>query len=215
MLEFAPAKKVETNGKDSGMSDRHIRAALRKRLDFLHQFDQSALVIEELGLCEGVARVDIAVINGSIEGYEIKSERDTLYRLPGQIQIYNKTLNKVTIVSGAQHINKVIDLVPDWWGVEEVALEDGKVSFNVRRKPSTNPKVDPYSVVQLLWRDEAIEVLKDLGLSKGMLTKPRTALWSKLAENLSVEELCSIIRERILSRGNWRASAATAGDVLW
>ncbi|MDQ3817216.1 MAG: sce7726 family protein [Acidobacteriota bacterium] len=214
MLKSTPARTLGVDGKVSEMCDRDIRLALRKRLDLAHQCEQSTLVIEELGLCEGAARVDIAVINGSIEGYEIKSERDTLYRLRGQVEIYNKTLNKVTIVAGTQHIKRVAELVPDWWGVEEVSFENGDVAFHPRRKPSLNPCVDPHSVVQLLWREEAIEVLKDLGLSKGVLTKPRAAIWSKLADSLSVEELCSVIRECMLSRGDWRSSADAVRELL-
>lgn len=214
MLKSAPARTLKADGKASEMCDRDIRLALRKRLDVAHQYDQNTLVIEELGLCEGAARVDIAVINGSIEGYEIKSERDTLYRLRGQVEIYNKTLNKVTIVAGAQHIKKVAELVPDWWGVEEIFLENGEVAFHPRRQPSLNPSIDAHSVVQLLWREEAVEVLKDLGLSKGMLTKPRTTIWSKLADSLPVEELCTVVRERMLSRRDWRSSGDAVGEFL-
>jgi hypothetical protein len=190
------------------MCDLDIRLALRKRLALEYQHDQSTLVIEELGLCEGIARVDIAVINGHIEGYEIKSERDTLYRLPAQLEIYAKTLNKVTVVAGGQHISKIAALVPQWWGIEEASCEEGEISFKLIRYPSLNPRVDPYSVAQLLWRDEAIEVLKDLGLSKGMLTKPRTVIWSKLADSLAVEDLCAIVRMRLICRVNWRTLKA-------
>lgn len=205
MLKSASSIKAGAGRTGLEMCDLDIRIALRKRLTLEHQHDQSTLVIEELGLCEGMARVDIAVINGHIEGYEIKSERDTLYRLPSQLEIYGKTLARVTVVAGAQHMSKIAELVPQWWGIEEVSCEEGEISFNVIRYPSLNPSIDPHSVVQLLWRDEAIEVLKDLGLSKGMLTKPRTALWSKLADSLPVEELCAIIRTRLSLRENWRS----------
>ena len=205
MLKSASSIKTSAGRIGFEMCDLDIRIALRKRLTLEHQHDQNTLVIEELGLCEGMARVDIAVINGHIEGYEIKSERDTLYRLPSQLEIYGKTLDRVTIVAGAQHMSKIAGLVPQWWGIEEVSCKEGEISFNVIRCPSLNPSIDPHSVVQLLWRDEAIEVLKDLGLSKGMLTKPRTAIWSKLADSLPVEELCAIIRTRLSLRENWRS----------
>lgn len=205
MLESALLIKADAGNKAFEMCDLDIRLALRKRLALEHQHDQSALIIEELGLCEGMARIDIAVINGHIEGYEIKSDRDTLYRLPNQLEIYGKTLDRVTVVAGAQHISKIAELVPQWWGIEEVSCEEGEISFTLIRHPSLNPSIDPHSVVQLLWRGEAIEVLKDLGLSKGMLTKPRTALWSKLADSLPIEELCSIIRTRLSLRENWRS----------
>lgn len=210
MLESALSTKASAGKKVLGMCDLDIRLALRKRLVLEHQHAQRTLIIEELGLCEGMARVDLAVINGHIEGYEIKSERDTLYRLPGQLEIYGKTLDRVTVVAAVQHISKITKLVPQWWGIEEVSFEEGSAVFNLIRSASLNPSIDPHSVVQLLWRDEALEVLKDLGLSKGMLTKPRTAIWFKLANSLPVEELCAIIRMRLSSRENWRSLSATS-----
>ena len=34
--------------------------------------------VEELGVCRGRVRVDVAVVNGTLHGYEIKSDRDSL-----------------------------------------------------------------------------------------------------------------------------------------
>jgi len=39
-------------------------------------------MLHELGILNGATRIDIAVITGQIEGYELKSERDTIQRLP-------------------------------------------------------------------------------------------------------------------------------------
>ena len=70
------------------MRDIDIRRRLRAD-ERLHPWDSNTRIVEELGLCQGVARVDLAVVNGTIHGYEIKSERDTLTRLSGQAEIYN------------------------------------------------------------------------------------------------------------------------------
>jgi hypothetical protein len=185
--------------------DRQIRVALRERLDVTHKTDPDTLVLEELGLCKGASRVDIAVINGSIHGYEIKSERDTLNRLPSQQETYSKILDKVTIVIGEQHLQKVYKAVPSWWGIEVVSVDEGVMHFNPVRDPDFNQNIDPFAVVQLLWREEALEVLKNLGLARGINTKPRAAIWSKLVANMSPEEICSTVRERLKSRGDWRA----------
>ena len=42
---------------------------------------QPPLLIHELGVCAGLARVDIALVNGSLHGFEIKSE--ALKSVPG------------------------------------------------------------------------------------------------------------------------------------
>lgn len=195
------------------MRDRDIRSALRERLRELHREEPDTLIIDELGLCRGTARVDVAVVNGKINGFEIKSERDTLDRLPGQQEVYSKTLDEVTIVASGHHIDKIIDAVPNWWGVEEVGLEGGEVVFKTLREPAPNPDINPLALAQLLWRDEALAALKHLGLDKGMLSKPRRALWAKLSECLTLTELSSIVRQHLKSRPNWRsASLPTSGD---
>lgn len=66
-------------------TDIEIRSALhRKKLRQLHE-RADTLVIDELGLAHAKARVDVAVINGCLHGYEIKSAQDTLDRLAGQL----------------------------------------------------------------------------------------------------------------------------------
>lgn len=188
------------------MRDRDIRSALRARLGELHP-EPDTLIIDELGLCRGTARVDMAVVNGKINGFEIKSERDTLDRLPGQQEVYSQTLNEVTIVASGHHIDKIIGTVPEWWGVQEASLEEGEVVFKVLRDAAPNPDINPLALAQLLWREEALAALKQLGLNKGMLSKPRRVLWAKLAECLTLAELSSLVREQLKSRPNWRSAA--------
>src|SRR3954469_15133629 len=99
------------------MRDIDARRALRQEVKRRHQGETDTLVVEELGVCQGVARVDFAVINGSIHGYEIKSERDTLVRLPAQSDAYSRALEFVTIVAAQNHLHKVVEAIPDWWGI--------------------------------------------------------------------------------------------------
>ncbi|WP_128815240.1 hypothetical protein [Vibrio sp. 624788] len=54
-------------------NDSEIREAFhKKKLKSQHE-DNQTLVIDELGLMHGSNRIDIAVVNGCIHGYEIKS----------------------------------------------------------------------------------------------------------------------------------------------
>jgi|ERR1043166_4228902 hypothetical protein len=196
------------------MRDRDIRTALREELKNAYRDDVGSMLIDELGLCMGNARVDLAVVNGSLNGYEIKSERDTLQRLPHQVEIYGKALDYITIVASSLHLEKIIAMVPEWWGVTEAYSQDGGVRFRIVREPQTNPNVDPFSLVQLLWREEALALLKALGVEKGMMSKPRRAIWRKLAESKSIEELGQLVRWQLKVRENWRSVPlpALSGD---
>ncbi len=188
------------------MRDIDVRRKLRVEVERSHRNEIDTLIVEELGLCQGIARVDLAVVNGSVHGYEIKSERDTLLRLPGQTDVYNRTLDFVTIVSAPNHSKKIRTLIPRWWGIWS-AVDDGcDLRLEVVREASMNPGVDPYALAQLLWRDEALESLLDRNLASGLKSKPREELWRRLASELTLTELGQIVRNRLKRRGSdWRA----------
>ena len=188
------------------MRDIDIRRELRRKVSRQYGADPDTLVIEELGLCQGIARIDLAVINGSIHGYEIKSEQDTLDRLPSQSQVYNRVLDYVTIVASPAHAEKVGQLVPVWWGVSiAFPIKDG-VRLKSKRQPRRNTWTDPFAFAQLLWRNEALETLIALGLADGMRSKPRDVLWKRLADQVAPRVLGKMVRQRLKDRATyWRA----------
>ena len=182
----------------SGMRDVDIRAALVDNLRDLYSGDK---IVNEMGLCLGATRVDVAVINGSLHGYEIKSDRDTLTRLPTQVALYNRVLDFSTVVCGPRYVTKIRDVVPEWWGITEVRAADGIVTLRSRRKPRRNRSCDPLSVAQLLWRDEAAEALA----ARGEVVKRRETrwqLWDRLAE-WALPDLQLCVRDRLKARPRW------------
>lgn len=188
----------------TGMRDFDIRRVLCARLREKHQDHLETLIIEELGLCQGRARVDVAVVNGSLHGYEIKSECDTLQRLKRQREIYNSSLDAVTIVAARRHVESISHLVPVWWGIVAVACNDGTVTLTDVRDAGKNPDVDASAIVQLLWREEAMTLLAELGLSEGLSGKPRRVLWARLVEKVSHGDLAARIRQTLRDRSAWR-----------
>ncbi len=69
------------------MKDFHIRTVLKSKIVSRYAKDPSTLIVDELGIRQGAARIDVTVINGVIHGYELKSDCDTLNRLPSQVKI--------------------------------------------------------------------------------------------------------------------------------
>lgn len=82
------------------MRDIDVRIAVRERLREEHLGDADTRIVEEMGVWHGSVRVDIAVINGEIAAYELKSARDTLQRLPGQACLYNEVFDRVSLSFG-------------------------------------------------------------------------------------------------------------------
>lgn len=190
----------------NSVRDCDIRRALLETLDLEHAHERDqTLILDELGVCEGEARIDVAVVNGLIAGYEIKSESDTLARLGRQVDAYSRVFDTVSIVVSPRHADKIVDRIPDWWGVVVAQGDRAAVALDIVRPGSHNPEPDPYAVAQLLWRDEALELLTELDQASGLRSKPRRALWRALADAMPLTELGDAVRDRLRRRRDWRS----------
>src|ERR1700712_292570 len=109
------------------MRDFDVRSAVRQRLQALHADDPNTRIVEEMGVWSGSVRIDLAVINGELAGYELKSDRDTLERLPLQSRLYSRVFDRVTLVASGRHLDKATIRIPDWWGVVEAIEQDKSV----------------------------------------------------------------------------------------
>jgi hypothetical protein len=189
----------------SRSTDPEIRAALHsKALRAFHRCNDT-LVIDELGLAHAKARIDVAVINGSVHGFEIKSAADTLTRLPQQLELYEQCLEKLTIVCAEKHIPGVRNLTPRWCGITRVTKGPrGGIVFITVREPKRNPNIQPYRLAHLLWRSEAVAILTQANASPTMLRAPRKTLYKSLAAKFSVAEITAFIRQSMASRQDWR-----------
>lgn len=188
-------------------NDQIVRCALKTDLGKRHMEDKESRIIEELGIRHGSVRIDIAVINGRMHGYEIKSDRDTLERLPEQMVEFNAVFDRVTLVVGKQHLYRAIYIVPDWWGITIAKMNtDGQVFFQTIREPEDNKTQDKISIARLLWREEALRILEEHDHADGVRSKSREFLYKKLADVLEFDTLKGRVRETFLvSRGDWRS----------
>ncbi|PKW13710.1 sce7726 family protein [Saccharopolyspora spinosa] len=184
------------------MRDRDVRACLAERLRNEHPKPDTRFVDElDLG---GLVRVDVAAVNGSLWGYEIKSARDNLRRLPLQIEIYSRTLDRAALVVAECHATKAVQMLPEWWEVIVASEHKGSTHLRTMRPGTQNPAVDPWAVVQLLWRDEALDELAYWGLDRGVRSKPRRDIWKRMVEQLDVSTIQAAVRTRLKSRTDWR-----------
>ena len=186
-------------------NDSAIRRALHRKHLRHHRRCPTTIVIDELGLAHARCRVDIAVINGCVHGYEIKSDFDTLLRLPRQLKLYSGSLQKLTLVVGARHQEAVTTMLPHWAGLVVVRTGPrGGIAFQAMRLARTNPEVDPFLFAHLLWRGEAETALKELGVTTGSRYTTRRELYTSLVQTLSTTELAALISRSMRQRKDWR-----------
>ncbi|WP_408741705.1 sce7726 family protein [Vibrio mediterranei] len=187
-------------------NDLEIRQAFHKKKLKVQHSDENTLVIDELGLLHGSNRIDIAVVNGCIHGYEIKSSKDTLGRFEDQLKAYSQTLQKLTVVSAPNHVDDVLKLSPEWVGVMVADKgSKGGIHFRSLRQAKKNPNINPLKVAHLLWKDETLAILEELGLPPKLRKGNRQDLYRNLVEHISLEQLVSSIKLTFMERTNWRS----------
>lgn len=193
----------------SQIRDHDVRRVLRNELS-AYAAKINAVMIEELGIAQGAVRIDLALVNGALHGYEIKSDRDTLERLPFQRHAYGKVFDRVTLIVGNRLLDEAKRHIPKWWGLSVVIAEKDEVTcIKTIRTPSPNPNVDARTLVELLWRDEALALLEKNGLVRGLAGKSRKLMWDRLAKELTIDQIRSAVTTAIKSRPTWLKARAS------
>ena len=99
-----------------------------------------------------------------------------------------------------------MQIVPDWWGVKLTEMgRRGAIHFSEARRPRNNPSPDILSVAKLLWRHEALALLDDIGAADGLRSKPRAAIYARLAEVADLDLLRTRVRRQLRCRKDWRS----------
>lgn len=152
-----PAVPLELPG--DGARDAGLRRVLVRQLREAHGCAEVPLVVEEMGLHHGQARADVAALSSVIHGFELKSERDNLRRLPLQVFWYGRVLDRCTLVAAEAHLAHTLAVVPSWWGVKRVHRRGVELVLEQVREARPNPEQQLVDLARLLWREEALEEL--------------------------------------------------------
>jgi hypothetical protein len=140
------------------LRDCDIRRPLHSWLLRKHSGEPDTVVLHEFKMPRPSARIDIAVVNGELTGFEIKSDADTLSRLPRQVAAYNRVFDRVSIVVPERHASSVSLFVPDWWGVIILRARGRGISFDQVQPPRLNPQPDTAALLHALTRSELLGI---------------------------------------------------------
>ena len=176
------------------MRDSDVRRAVKVWLGAEYAHDPDSYIVEEMGVWSGTVRIDVAIINGSLSGYELKSDRDTLERLPHQRDIYGHVFDYLHLVVGKRHAEDAEKLLPDWWGIQIAIADSRDVKLLPHRRPSLNPSPDPYLIAELLLsKEEAISVLSAFGIDRGWKSKKIRLIHERLANEIPLPDLIDLL----------------------
>lgn len=184
------------------LNDTKVRALLLNELNKKYANRSDTKVINELGLDFGAARVDVAVVNGIMHGYEIKSDLDTLYRLPRQLKYYNKAFERMTIVVSRKYLEEVKGMIPKWWGIKTISIDQTRL-IDIRKGRKVSQQ-DPLLIIKLLWKKELEGLIDYLKLPKSLKKMRKKELLQILIEEADFEDIRWYVYNVLKTRESWR-----------
>jgi len=129
----------------------------------------------------GKNKADIVILNGTSSAYEIKSERDKLDRLEGQINSYLKVFARVNIIAGENHLEEIKNKTSEEVGI---LLLNNRYRISIIRKSiERKDRIEPQTLFESLRRNEQIEILRQFGVAPPDV--PNTQLHEVLKEKFS------------------------------
>lgn len=182
-----------------------IRDALRGRV--LASIVGARDTVDEFWVPRSNERADLAVIGTSLHGFEIKTEGDTLRRLPRQVSAYGRLFDRCAVILAEKHRDAAAEMLPPWWGISTIHVNGG-VTFTETRKAGPNPAIDPETLVRLLWKDEVVIALLKLGGTPDA-SATRSALWEDMLKVATLSQLRAVVCRAILDRDPARARIHT------
>ncbi len=181
------------------LTESAIRETLVSQLRL--RLTEGDVLIEELGVEHGAARVDVALLSDRLMGFEIKSDFDTLDRLARQMHTYHRVFDSLTIVTTVAYARQVEALLPEWWGIIVATPGEGEDVYLTERRPAKRHKhQEAASLASLLWRDEAYGFLVARGGPVVKAKAPRQTIYEAIAKAVPLEQIRTEVISTLQSR---------------
>lgn len=204
-----PTPTLLTGKPSVGRLDRTLRTALTSRWN-THK--AQGMVLHEMWLPLGNSRADVVKLQAAgLCGYEIKSEADTLKRLANQTAYYESVFATCTAVVALRHLDAARSFLPPWWGLI-TTTRDGQ-ALRAVRAAQAHGQVDAEILVQLLWKQETVQVLASLGHPMKERAS-RQSLWDELLGHVDNSRLQRIVARKLAERDPTTARFTSTGSLV-
>ncbi|HFZ7521657.1 TPA: sce7726 family protein, partial [Salmonella enterica subsp. enterica serovar Orion] len=159
---------------------------------------ENATIINEMVVANWSRRADLAVANGHLQAFEIKSDFDSLKRLDGQLETFTSRFEKVTVVCAPKFTYEISKKVSPDVGVIEYLNTNKGIRFKIvqrgRKAIISNKKV----YINFLLKKELQLLLIENG-KRFLFESGREAL-ERVAEQISLSRIRGFVLEAIKER---------------
>lgn len=181
---------------------------------------EDAVLINELPVNGFLRRVDLAVANGKLHAFEIKSDLDSVDRLTGQVETYRDFFDKVTVVCSKKIVSYSLKWLPEDVSIVELSTSaKGLAKLTIKRRGKIKEVTDCRSYLSFLDKKSLIRGLRKAGLSCGISENREQLiqLYSKLPKSywrrLVLDFLKDRYRESFTLFDKYRCSKTIPQDI--
>lgn len=201
------------------LNEKDIKAGLIDYLlskGFLHG---NSVLINEMVVDNFRRRIDLAVANGKLHAYEIKSDKDSLYRLNGQVETYSKFFDKVTIVCSKKFVEKAKHSLPKSIEIIEVSKKNSFLNFKLVRRGKTETIKDRGRYLSYVEKKYILKFLRDnditcsIGMSRQSLYELAYDLPISKVRDFAIEHIKEKYRKKYDSFLKTRGDVTTSKDI--
>ena len=179
-------------------------------------------------------RIDLLAVTGAdpttgqggiVEAFEIKSDADSVTRLPKQIAGYDQVAQRCWLAVGSRHHTKAAALLPDHWGV----LVHDTTGLHIDRPAAANPNLNPAVALNLVvGRPALTDLARRAGrthrpvsrmltdeLREHIATAPTDWVMARVAANAAPPQKPTLTSTNTVESGHGNAHTDAPGARLW
>ncbi|EHQ5004380.1 sce7726 family protein [Salmonella enterica] len=159
---------------------------------------ENATIINEMVVANWSRRADLAVANGHLQAFEIKSDFDSLKRLDGQLETFTSRFEKVTVVCAPKFTYEIAKKVKSDVGVIEYLNTNKGVRFKIVQRGRTAVLGNKKVYINFLLKKELQLLLIENG-KKFLFESGREAL-ERIAEQIPLSRIRDFVLKSIKQR---------------
>lgn len=196
-MPVEPSEALRPARDTAHLLDRDLRYALVAQA--LGELGTDTAALHEIALGT-TSRVDLVIVSSTLHAYEIKSDADSLRRLPLQAYSVSAAFPYASLLCTERHLERAKGMLPWWWGITIGRPEADRVVCVEYRPARPNPSIDPNAASRLIWRTDALRLLERHQLDYGLWTATRPVLWERIAAQLPLAEIVAGMRDSFFRR---------------
>ncbi len=167
------------------LSEREIKQAVVDHL-FRKNTLKCGVIINELPVANWSRRADLAVANGKLQAFEIKSDLDSLRRLDGQIALFATRFDKVVLVTTSRFLTRALNRLPPYVEIWEASRGRDGIDLRIARRGHMREIKSHHILASYLQKSELRSLVKSAGIDT--------------APDISRDELETIVNRLPLNR---------------